>query len=71
MLRFNRSGLCVIAAVAAALGAASVSAAEPASVPFKLGTFRAADREYLGLVLNDATVVDIRAANQAWESRNA
>jgi 2-keto-4-pentenoate hydratase/2-oxohepta-3-ene-1,7-dioic acid hydratase in catechol pathway len=73
MLRFNRQGLWVtaFALAGASLMAPVATAAEPATVPFKLGTFRAAEREYLGLVLNDSTVVDIHAANQAWESRNA
>lgn len=45
-------------------------AAEPAPTPFKLGTFRAGDREYLGLVVGDS-VIDIAAANAEWERRNA
>jgi 2-keto-4-pentenoate hydratase/2-oxohepta-3-ene-1,7-dioic acid hydratase in catechol pathway len=49
----------------------TASAAAPESVPFKLGTFRAADREYVGLVLKDSMVVDIAAANTAWERGNA
>jgi len=69
MLRFNTCALWVAALVAGVSVVAA--AAETAAVPFKLGTFRAAEREYLGLVLNDSTVVDISAANRAWESRNA
>jgi hypothetical protein len=49
----------------------TASAAAPEAVPFKLGTFRAADREYVGLVLKDSMVVDIAAANTAWERSNA
>jgi 2-keto-4-pentenoate hydratase/2-oxohepta-3-ene-1,7-dioic acid hydratase in catechol pathway len=45
--------------------------AESTAVPFKLGTFSAANREYLGLVIRDSTVVDIVAANTDWERRNA
>jgi 2,4-didehydro-3-deoxy-L-rhamnonate hydrolase len=58
-------------AFSAALLQLTAAAAEPEAVPFKLGTFRAADREYLGLVIKDSTVVDITAANSAWEKRNA
>jgi len=73
MMRFDKSGLWVtgLAVAGASLIAPVVTAAESAAVPFKLGTFRAADREYLGLVLNDSTIVDIPAANRAWETRNA
>jgi 2-keto-4-pentenoate hydratase/2-oxohepta-3-ene-1,7-dioic acid hydratase in catechol pathway len=49
----------------------TASAAALEAVPFKLGTFRAADREYVGLVLKDSMVVDIAAANTAWERSNA
>jgi 2-keto-4-pentenoate hydratase/2-oxohepta-3-ene-1,7-dioic acid hydratase in catechol pathway len=58
-------------AFSAALLQLAAAAAQPEAIPFKLGTFRAADREYLGLVLRDSTVVDITAANSAWEKRNA
>ena len=57
-------------AVAAMLAQQTVMAAESGAVAFKLGTFRAADREYVGLVIKDSTVVDITAANSAWERRN-
>jgi 2-keto-4-pentenoate hydratase/2-oxohepta-3-ene-1,7-dioic acid hydratase in catechol pathway len=58
-------------AFSAALLQLAAAAAQPEAIPFKLGTFRAADREYLGLVIRDSTVVDITAANSAWEKRNA
>jgi 2-keto-4-pentenoate hydratase/2-oxohepta-3-ene-1,7-dioic acid hydratase in catechol pathway len=57
-------------AIAAGLSPQMATAAAPSAVPFKLGTFRAANREYLGLVIKDSTVVDIAAANAAWEQRN-
>src|SRR5215813_6702715 len=53
-------------AVAACLHASLVVAAE-AATPFKLGTFRDGSREFLGLVLQDKRVVDISAANAAFE----
>jgi len=73
MLRLDKHGLWAVglAFAGASLMTSVVTAAESAAVPFKLGTFRAADREYLGLVLNDSTIVDIPAANRAWEARNA
>src|SRR6478735_5111098 len=73
MLRLDKHGLWAVglAFAGASLMTSVAAAAESAAVPFKLGTFRAADRESLGLVLNDSTVVDITAANQAWQTRNA
>jgi 2-keto-4-pentenoate hydratase/2-oxohepta-3-ene-1,7-dioic acid hydratase in catechol pathway len=55
------------AAIASGLFACSVFAAEAGGTPFKLGTFREGGREFLGLVLQDARVVDIAAANTAYE----
>jgi 2-keto-4-pentenoate hydratase/2-oxohepta-3-ene-1,7-dioic acid hydratase in catechol pathway len=54
-------------AIASALLACSVFAADESGTPFKLGTFRAAGREFLGLVLQDTRVIDIAAANGAFE----
>ena len=55
------------AAIAAGLVACSVLAAEAGGTPFKLGTFREGSREFLGLVLQDVRVIDIAAANAAYE----
>ena len=38
--------------------------------PFKLGTFQTGSKEFLGLVLGDKRVLDIAAANAAFEKRN-
>ena len=54
-------------AVAAAFPSASVLATEAGVTPFKLGTFREGNREFPGLVLRDTRVVDIAAANVAFE----
>src|SRR5450432_407662 len=73
MLRLDVSVKCMVGIVLAAAAmtqSAAMAAASPA-VPFKLGTFRAADRDYLGLVINDSTVVDIAGANTAWQRRHA
>ncbi|HTY93571.1 MAG TPA: fumarylacetoacetate hydrolase family protein [Steroidobacteraceae bacterium] len=51
------SGLFTCAAVAA----------DQNATPFKLGTFRDHGREFLGLVLEDTRVIDIAAANKAFE----
>ena len=40
------------------------------AVPFKLGTFEQSGRVFVGLVLRDTQVVDIAAANTAFESAN-
>jgi 2-keto-4-pentenoate hydratase/2-oxohepta-3-ene-1,7-dioic acid hydratase in catechol pathway len=65
----HRTGFAVLALAAALLPATALTA-EPAAVPFKLGTFGSADTPYLGLVIRDSVVVDIAAANAAWERRN-
>jgi hypothetical protein len=57
-------------ALAAALALQTAAAAESEAVPFKLGTFRAAERDYVGMVIKDSTAIDIAAANAAWERRN-
>jgi 2,4-diketo-3-deoxy-L-fuconate hydrolase len=41
----------------------SISAQKPAPTPFKLGTFMQGDRTFLGLVINDTTVVDLSRAD--------
>ena len=56
----------------ASIGLALVSgipafAADQAGTPFKLGTFRTKGREFIGLVLQDTRVVDIAAADKAFE----
>ena len=71
-MRFKTYGICAAGlAFAGVLVQLTAVAAAPEAIAFKLGTFRAADREYLGLVIRDSTVVDIMAANSAWEQRNA
>lgn len=59
-------------AVALALGVAGMAAwaAQPAATPFKLGTFEAQGRDYVGLVLRDTVVIDIAAANARFEQAN-
>ncbi len=52
---------------AAGLFGSSVWAAAEVVTPFKLGTFREGSREFLGLVLQDTRVIDIAAANAAYE----
>ena len=39
--------------------------------PFKLGTFERGGRAFLGLVLRDTQVADLRQANAAYEGRNS
>jgi 2-keto-4-pentenoate hydratase/2-oxohepta-3-ene-1,7-dioic acid hydratase in catechol pathway len=57
--------------IASACVATAASAAGEGATPFKLGTFEAQGREFVGLVLQDKRVLDIAAANAAFESRNA
>jgi len=49
----------------AAVAAASIVAGAQAPTPYKLGTFQAEGRTFLGLVLRDAVVVDIAAADKS------
>jgi hypothetical protein len=55
------------AAIVGALLACPGWAADEGGTPFKLGTFRAGGRAFLGLVLQDTRVVDIAAANATFE----
>ncbi len=57
--------------VAVGMGESAQAAGAPQSTPFKLGTFSANGREYLGLVLRDTVVVDIEAANAQYERTHA
>jgi 2,4-diketo-3-deoxy-L-fuconate hydrolase len=70
-VKYTRLG----ALLAGAMLAGTIMAAQPASqsgtTPFKLGTFSADGREYLGLVLRDTVVVDIDAANAQYERSHA
>lgn len=50
--------------------AGEASAADHGATPFKLGTFRVHGREFIGLVLQDSQVLDIAAANKAFEHRH-
>jgi 2,4-didehydro-3-deoxy-L-rhamnonate hydrolase len=72
MARVGRAlGLVVLSAGLAACnqGADAQSGGKP--VPYKLGTFDRSGQAFVGLVLNDTRVVDIAAANTAWEGGNA
>ena len=55
----------IVAAGTAAMGA------ETRATPFKLGTFQAEGRDFVGLVLRDVVVLDIAAANAQYERANA
>jgi 2-keto-4-pentenoate hydratase/2-oxohepta-3-ene-1,7-dioic acid hydratase in catechol pathway len=65
----TRTGILGIAMLGVALTTVAIAADAPA-VPFKLGTFSAGTRTYLGLVLDDTRVIDISAANAAYERSN-
>ena len=62
-----------IAPLVALLMTASTAAAgaEAQATPFKLGTFQAEGRDFVGLVLRDVVVLDIAAANAQYERANA
>ena len=58
-------------AMALCMASACVTATAADATPFKVGTFELRGTEFVGLVLQDKTVVDIAAANAAFEQRNA
>ena len=70
MIKQNRRAARLVA-VACLVACAAAQAAAPAQTPFKLGTFRAAEREFAGLVLRDSVVLDIAAANAQYERSHA
>jgi 2-keto-4-pentenoate hydratase/2-oxohepta-3-ene-1,7-dioic acid hydratase in catechol pathway len=61
----------VLAVAVAGCGQSTEAQSGGAAVPFKLGTFEQNGRAFVGLVLRDAQVVDIAAANTAFESANS
>jgi 2-keto-4-pentenoate hydratase/2-oxohepta-3-ene-1,7-dioic acid hydratase in catechol pathway len=50
--------------------ATSLQTVRAQGTPYKLGTFMDGTRTFVGLVLNDSLVIDIAAANQAYEKQN-
>ena len=60
----------LVALIVAMTGAAA-TAAESKATPFKLGTFQAQGRDFVGLVLRDTVVVDVSAANAQYERTHA
>lgn len=65
------AGALALAAVLAGCADDTIAQGGGAAVPFKLGTFERSGQAFLGLVLNDAQVIDIGPANAAFESANA
>lgn len=61
-------GLCG-ALVACSQGTDAQSGGPP--VPFKVGTFERNGQAFVGLVLRDTQVVDVRAASAAYEGSHA
>ena len=65
--------IAVSCAVLVAAGCSRPSGAQTggAPVPYKVGTFERGGQAMVGLVLRDTQVVDIAAANTAFEAANA
>lgn len=61
-----RHVLLCAASIAVAL---QVNVSAQGAIAYKLGSFARGTRSFVGLVLNDAVVVDVAAANQAFERR--
>ncbi len=59
----------VMLIVSLCVGASGIHLAAQGT-PYKLGTFAQGTRTFVGLVLNDTTVVDLAQANQALEKEN-
>jgi 2-keto-4-pentenoate hydratase/2-oxohepta-3-ene-1,7-dioic acid hydratase in catechol pathway len=70
MIKQNRRAARLVA-VACLVASAVAQAAAPAQTPFKLGTFKAGEREFAGLVLRDSVVLDLAAANAQYERSHA
>jgi 2,4-diketo-3-deoxy-L-fuconate hydrolase len=65
-------GLSALALAAGLAACGSGIEAQPGASPaYKLGTFERSGRVYVGLVLRDTQVVDIAAANAAFEANTA
>jgi 2-keto-4-pentenoate hydratase/2-oxohepta-3-ene-1,7-dioic acid hydratase in catechol pathway len=62
--------LAPLAALSLSMAVAMAVGAESKATPFKLGTFQAQGRDYVGLVLRDSVVVDVAAANAEYERKN-
>ena len=60
-----------VAALVMLLAGAATMGAESRATPFKLGTFQAQGRDYVGLVLRDTVVIDVAAANAQYERTHA
>ena len=56
--------------MAAALAAAAQDAAAQAPKPFKLGTFSRAGNEFVGIVLDDAKIIDLAPALAAYDKKD-
>lgn len=65
----NRRIALSVAALILGLAGATAPAAQPVT-PFKLGTFQAQGRDFVGLVLRDTVIVDVAAANAQYERAN-
>jgi len=63
----NKRLLAPLVALSVAMAVAVATGAESKAMPFKLGTFQAQGRDYVGLVLRDSLVVDVAAANAQYE----
>jgi 2-keto-4-pentenoate hydratase/2-oxohepta-3-ene-1,7-dioic acid hydratase in catechol pathway len=63
---------CVVSLIVAAAVGLSITGAPSAQspTPYKLGTFAQGNRTFVGLVLNDSVVIDLAAANEAFEKQN-
>jgi 2-keto-4-pentenoate hydratase/2-oxohepta-3-ene-1,7-dioic acid hydratase in catechol pathway len=61
----------MVAVAATLAGCSGAAQSGGAPVAFKLGTFEQTGRTFVGLVLRDTQVVDIAAANTAFEAANA
>lgn len=66
----NTRSILPVAAVVLALVGPAATGAESRATPFKLGTFEAQGREYIGLVLRDTVIIDVAAANTQYERAN-
>ncbi|MFO1503207.1 MAG: fumarylacetoacetate hydrolase family protein [Steroidobacteraceae bacterium] len=67
----HKSFVAPLVALIVTMAGAAATGAESRATPFKLGTFQAQGRDYVGLVLRDTVVIDVAAANAQYERTHA
>ena len=67
----SRGFFSLVAAAALVVPDPMVSAQAPKPTPYRLGTFAQGARTFIGVVIGDSVVLDLAAANRAFEKQDA